>query len=141
MNRNLFKKMLLIITGSISLALGVIGLIVPVLPTTPFLLLSCFCYLRSSKKLYDWLTTHRIFGTYIYNYVTYKAVTKKAKIMALCFLWSSLMISMLLIDNLHVRLLLAAVGIGVTVHLHLLKTMQKDDVKGQRYEKSDQNAD
>ncbi len=84
---------------------------------------------------------HRVFGTYIYNYVTYKAVTKKAKIMALILLWTSLTISMLLVTNLHVRLLLSAVGIGVTVHLLLMKTIKKEEIKSQQHFESDQNTE
>lgn len=141
MNRNALKKMLLIISGSVSLALGIIGIIVPVLPTTPFLLLSCFCYLKSSKKLYDWLMHHKVLGTYIYNYVTYKAVTKKTKIMAIVMLWISLTLSILLIPNLHLRLVLLAVGIGVTAHLLFMKTIRKEESESQQYFNSDQNTE
>lgn len=137
MNLTIIKKTLLIIAGSISLALGVIGIIVPVLPTTPFLLLSCFCYLRSSKRLYEWLMHHKVFGRYIYNYMTYKAITKKAKMISLMFLWVSLTLSMLLVSNLHTRLLLLAVGIGVSAHLLLMKTIRKEDAENQQYFKSD----
>lgn len=129
MNRILFKKTLLIVIGSISLILGVIGIVIPVLPTTPFLLLSCFCYLHSSKTLYCWMMQHRVFGKYIYNYVTYRAITKKAKVISLIWLWTSLIISMILVTNLHVRLLLTAVGIGVTVHFLIIKTIRDEELK------------
>jgi len=83
---NLIKKYLLIFAGSLSLVLGVIGAFVPVLPTTPFLLLSAYCYLRSSKRLYNWLINHRVLGTYIYNYLTYRAITQRTRIVALIIL-------------------------------------------------------
>jgi len=117
------KKGLLVLAGSISLVLGVIGAFLPVLPTTPFLLLSAYCYLRSSKRLYHWLINHRIFGAYIYNYLTYRAVKRSTKIVTLIFLWATLIISATVSDSIHLRLFLLAVGIGVSIHLFALKTM------------------
>jgi len=117
------KKCLLICAGSLSLVLGVIGAFIPVLPTTPFLLLSAYCYLRSSKRLYHWLINHRVFGTYIYNYLTYRAITKRTRVVALIFLWATLLTSASISENLHLRLFLLAVGIGVSIHLYVLKTM------------------
>lgn len=119
------KNILLIIAGSLSLALGMIGLILPVLPTTPFLLLTAYCYLRSSKQMHNWLINHKVFGSYIYNYVTYRAVEKKTKVIALVFLWISLILSILIVDNLLVRLVLLVVGLAVTTHIASLKTIDK----------------
>ena len=85
MKRKIVKKYLLIISGTVSLLLGVIGIVIPVLPTTPFLLLSTFCYLHSSKSLYNWLINNKIFGKYIYNYVNFKAIKKNTKIGAVYF--------------------------------------------------------
>lgn len=124
MIRKEIQKYLLIFLGTISLILGMIGVLIPVLPTTPFLLLASFCYIRSSKRLYDWLINHKLFGSYIYNYMTHRAVEPKAKITAITFLWTSLILSMVLVPILHLRLFLAAVGIGVSVHLLTLKTIR-----------------
>lgn len=117
------KKYVLIFIGSISLTLGIAGVFIPVLPTTPFLLISSFCYIHSSKRLYNWLINHKIFGEYIYNYMTYRAVKRSTKIGALIFLWLSLMISMLIVSNLHLRIFLFTVGVGVSIHLFTLKTL------------------
>lgn len=119
------KKYLLIGLGSLSLALGAVGVAIPVLPTTPFLLIVLFCYLRSSHRLYDWLIHHRLFGTYLYNYVTYRAVPRNTKIGAIIILWFGLITSMILVDKLFVRLILLAVGIVVSIHILLLKTLEK----------------
>lgn len=119
------KKYLLIGLGSLSLALGAVGVAIPVLPTTPFLLIALFCYLRSSHRLYDWLIHHRLFGTYLYNYVTYRAVPRNTKIGAMIILWFGLITSMILVDKLFVRLILLAVGIVVSIHILLLKTLEK----------------
>ena len=117
------KKYVLLAAGSIALALGVIGIFIPVLPTTPFLLISAYCYLRSSKRMYNWLIHHRVLGIYIYNYLEYRAVPRNTKIGALVFLWLTLTISMLLISNWHVRPILLIVGICVSIHLFTLKTL------------------
>lgn len=125
---NSIKKYLLLFIGTLSLGLGIIGILLPVLPTTPFLLLSSFCYLRSSKRLYNWLIYHRIFGAYLYNYLIYKAVTRRTKIVALIFLWWGLTVPMLLINLLYVRLFLSFIGIAVSVHLLMLKTIKTSDM-------------
>mgnify|MGYP000989368112 CR=1 FL=1 len=117
------KKYMLIIAGVLTLCLGVVGIFIPVLPTTPFLLLSAMCFLRSSAKLYNWLINHKVFGEYIYNYLNYRAVKKSAKISALIFLWTSILISVLLIDNLHVKILLLIIAACVTIHISKLKTL------------------
>jgi uncharacterized membrane protein YbaN (DUF454 family) len=125
----LIKKYLYAFGGTVSLALGVTGIFIPVLPTTPFLLLSSFCYLRSSEQMYNWLITHKIFGVYIYNYLTFKAIPKKTKVGTMIFLWLMLIISMFLVSSMHIRILLIGVGIGVTFHLVTLKTLSHEKVK------------
>lgn len=123
------KKYLLIIAGLITLCLGIIGVFIPVLPTTPFLLLSAMCFLRSSTKLYNWLINHKIFGEYIYNYMKYRAVKKSAKISAIIFLWASILISILLIDNPYVKILLLVIATCVTIHILKLKTLKISNTK------------
>lgn len=125
---NSVKRYLLLFIGTLSLVLGAIGILLPVMPTTPFLLLASFCYLRSSKRLYNWLVYHKIFGAYLYNYLTYQAVTKSTKVGALIFLWWGLIVSMLLVNHPHVRLLLVCIGIAVSIHLLMLKTIKKSDM-------------
>ena len=122
------KKYLFIILGSICLVLGSVGIILPLLPTTPFLLLSAFFYLKSSQKLYDWLLNHKIFGIYIYSYINYHAIDLKAKITSLSLLWITLVISMVLIEKLLVTVILIIIGFSVTFHLLTLKTMSKDEM-------------
>jgi len=118
------KKILLIIAGIISFALGVLGIFLPVLPTTPFLLLASFCFYRSSEKLHNWLNNHKIFGSYISNYMKYHAVRRRVKVGAISFLWITLSISAILVENIYVRILLGAIGIAVTIHILSLKTLE-----------------
>lgn len=120
------KKYILLISGTIALLLGVIGALIPVLPTTPFLLIAAYCYLRSSKRLYNKLINHKIIGKYIYCYFTYRAVPRKSKIGSIILLWAALIASMLLIRKLFVVLLLVVIGAGVTVHLLLLKNLSEE---------------
>ena len=120
------KKYLLIFLGTVSFTLGIVGVILPVLPTTPFLLLASLCYIRSSKRLYNWLINHKIFGEYIYNYLTYRKVKKSTKLGALIFLWLSLLTSIMVVSNLHLRIFLIIVGVGVSIHLFTLKTMREE---------------
>ena len=115
-------KYMLFLIGTISFVLGIIGVFVPVLPTTPFLLLSSFCYIRSSKRMHNWLIHNKIFGEYIYNYMTYRAVRKSVKIKALLFLWMSLLLSIYIISNLYLDIFLLLIGISVSAHLLSLKT-------------------
>lgn len=120
-------KFILIVCGSLSLSIGIFGLFLPVLPTTPFLLLSAFCYLRSSQKLYHWLMYHRVFGKYISNYMLLRAVKRSVKIGAIVFLWCSLGLSIVLIDHLYIKLLLGVIGIAVSIHILKLKTIKEEN--------------
>ena len=65
---------ILIISGSFFFELGIIGIVIPLLPTTPFLLLAAACYSRSSKKFYNWLLNNKWFGPYITNYLDGKGI-------------------------------------------------------------------
>lgn len=124
------KRTLLVAAGSVSLALGVAGVFLPLLPTTPFLLLASFCYARSSRRLYGWLINHRVFGPYIFNYVTYRAVSRSVKVGTLILLWSTLLVSIMLVNNIYIRVVLLVVGVGVSVHVLTLKTMVKQSPAG-----------
>lgn len=119
------KQLILLIIGSISLFLGSIGLVLPILPTTPFLLLSAYCYLNSSKRLYRWLMSHPIFGLHLYHYMKYHAVRKSAKVGALLFLWLSLGTSIYFIQSLWLQIILAVIGVLVSIHILSLKTLPK----------------
>ncbi len=122
---NTTKKYLFIAAGSVSVALGVVGIFLPLLPTVPFLLLAAFLYARSSQRLYNWLKNHRVLGPYIYDYVTYRSVRLNVKVGTLLLLWLTLSVSILLVPNLYVRIFLLAVGCGVSIHVLTLKTLVK----------------
>lgn len=77
------KKTLWLIAGLLCLGLGLIGVVLPILPTTPFMLLAAFFFAKSSKRLHNWLVTHRQFGPSIKNWHQYGAISKRAKIAAI----------------------------------------------------------
>ncbi len=122
----MIKKYLLIAAGVISLNLGIIGIFVPILPTTPFILLAAACFMKSSNSLYQWLTNHKYFGKYIENYIKYKAVTLKSKIISIVILWIVILISVIIVKIIWLKILLVIIAIGVTIHLLKLKIMRKD---------------
>ena len=102
--------------------LGLIGVFLPVLPTTPFLLLAAFCFTRSSQRLTRMLTGNRLLGSYLRDYLEGKGMPLKNKLVTLLLLWAVLGCTIaFVIDNLIIRLVLLAVLIGVTVHIVSLK--------------------
>jgi uncharacterized membrane protein YbaN (DUF454 family) len=115
---------LLIVIGTIAVVLGVVGMFVPILPTTPFLLLAAACYARSSERFLHWLLHNRLFGAYIRNYREGRGMPRTTKILTLAALWFTLGLSAAFATSaLWLRLLLAGIGIGVTIHLLRLRTM------------------
>ena len=115
-------KVLLLISGFICLILGMVGIILPVLPTTPFVLLAAICFSSANERLYEMLRRNRIFGPFIENYRTGKGISKKHKIAAVIFVWSGLLTSMLITKVTIMYFVLSIVGICVTIHLLMLKS-------------------
>ena len=119
-------KLLLIIAGTIFVGLGVIGIFLPVIPATPFLLLAAACYARSSRRFYCWLLNNRWFGVYIKNYRQKKGMSLKMKILTVALLWLTILISVIFaVQSLALRIVLIIIAIGVSVHLLSLKTLKE----------------
>ena len=113
----------LISLGLISVALGTIGIFVPLLPTTPFLLLAAACFIYSSQTMYKWLLTNRIFGRYLNDYIESKGIPLRIKIGTLVFLWGTIITSMIFFtDSILVRIMLLFIASAVTLHLFWIKT-------------------
>lgn len=135
------RSIALIVAGSLCVGLATLGIFVPLLPTTPFLLLAAACYMRSSDRLYEWLTHHKWFGTYIRSYREHRAITLWTKILSITLLWCTMTYSALaLVSSWVVRAVLAAIAIGVTVHLLSLKTATPDMLKLQLEEDAETQA-
>jgi len=117
------KNIVLIIIGSISVALGVIGIFIPILPTTPFLLLAAYCYFEGSPKLYTLLLNNRFLGEYIKNFREHKSIPLKTKIFAISMLWLTVGYCIIyLIPLLIIKILLFIIASVVTVHILSFKT-------------------
>ena len=116
-------KYILIAGGTICVAFGVMGIFIPVLPTTPFLLLAAALYFRSSETLYNKLVEHRILGKYIRNYLENNSIPVRAKIMGVSLVWlTNLFCIFWIVPAIEIKILLFAVAIGVTIFLLSLKT-------------------
>lgn len=118
----LMIRALFTVLGTVALALGLLGIFLPLLPTTPFLLLAAFCYLRGSPRLHAWLMSHRILGPYIRDFQSGRGIPLRSKCIALALMWPSLALSAWIMPVPWVRWLLLIPGIGVTIYLWRLPT-------------------
>jgi uncharacterized membrane protein YbaN (DUF454 family) len=116
------KRRLLIGAGTLCVGLGIIGVFVPILPTTPFLLLAAACYMRSSQRFYEWLTNNRIFGAYVRNYIEGRGMPARIKVFTVLFLWLAIGLSITYgVQDTVIRIVLICVAIGVTIHVCLIR--------------------
>ncbi|UCD00575.1 MAG: YbaN family protein [Promethearchaeota archaeon] len=113
---------LIFLGGFISLILGIIGIPIPIIPTTPFLLLASAAFAKSSEKFNRWLLNNKILGAYIKNYREGKGLPLKIKVITLSLLWIMILVSMFfLMDLLWVQILLICIAIAVSIHIILIK--------------------
>lgn len=105
--------------------LGVLGVFLPLLPTTPFLLLAAYLFSRSSERFYNWLMNHRIVGNYIRNYREKKGISLKVKISSLSLLWVTILYSaFFVVGLLWVKILLLLIAAAVSIHILSFKTLR-----------------
>lgn len=124
---NDLKRTLLIACGTLSVALGVVGILFPVLPTTPFLLLAAVCYARSSERFYHWLLTNRWLGEYIRNYREGRGIPLKQKVLTITLLWLSIgYAAVFVVPFWWLKLILFGIAAGVTIHLVRTKTYRPE---------------
>lgn len=116
------RRRLLYIAGWLSLALGVIGAFLPILPTTPFLLLASACFMRSSPKAAEWMLNNRYFGEYVRDFQENRGIPMGVKIRAIVIMWASLAVSAYVMPVPWARWLLLIPGTGVTIFLLRYKT-------------------
>ena len=125
--KDIVIKGILVVSGTFFLVLGIIGIFIPLLPTTPFLLLAAACYIRGSKKFYNWLIKNRWLGEYIKNYQEGKGIPLNIKIISIMFLWITIIFSIIMIvSNIFIRIILIIIAIGVTIHILTIKTTKKN---------------
>lgn len=121
---NNIVKALLILIGTFAIALGVIGIIVPLLPTTPLLLLGAACYIRSSEKLYRLLIRNKWLGVYIDDFQKKRGISLKNKIISISALWLSMGISLYFsISSLWISALLVGIAVSVSALILSFRTV------------------
>ena len=127
------KRALWFIAGTICLVLGAIGIVLPILPTTPFLLAAAACYYKSSPRMHKWLLNNKWFGEYIRNYKEGRGLPLKTKITASAVLWLTIGISTVFVLNrllpealvFPMQVIMIAVAVAVSVHIFRLPTYRK----------------
>jgi uncharacterized protein len=115
------KKAVLVAAGSVCLALAVLGVFLPLLPTTPFLLLASACYVRSSERLHGWLMGNRLLGGYIRNFKERRGIPLRGRIVTVVLLWLPLLYSVYRLDILWLEALLVLMGLTWSVLILRMK--------------------
>jgi uncharacterized membrane protein YbaN (DUF454 family) len=120
------KRAALLVLGTVMVALGVVGILLPVLPTTCFLLAAAACYGRSSERFYRWLFTNPLFGEYLRTYRDERAMPSRIKYGSMALLWISIGSSaVFFVDALWLRILLFGIAVAVTTHVASLRTLRR----------------
>lgn len=119
---NRLVRYLLLGIGLLSLILGVVGIFVPLLPTTPFLLLSAACFMRSSRRFHTWLVTHPHLGPWIRDYLDGEGIPLKGKVYAIGLMWTSILLSCYFVPVLPARIFLLTSATLVTLYILKQKT-------------------
>src|SRR5690554_6355908 len=111
-------RVLLLVIGFLRLAVSVLGILLPVLPTTHFCIIATACFIRTSPKFYDWLVDHPKLGKYVVYYLDGKGIPKKAKVYTLVVLWSTMFITaFIVLDSAIVRVILPSIGFLVSIYI------------------------
>ena len=120
-------RIFLIIVGSVSLVLGILGTFLPMLPTTPFLLLSAAAWVKASPSLYEWLVNHRVFGEYIRNFREYRAIPLRVKIISVSLVWLTIgyCIFAVVDEWWWAQVLMALLATAISWHILSFKTLKK----------------
>ncbi|WP_130807826.1 YbaN family protein [Senegalia massiliensis] len=117
------KKIILIIIGSLSLIFGTIGIILPVLPTTPFLLLSLACFVKSSDRLYKFILNNKYLAPYVSDYIKGNGIPLKAKKRAILLIWLTIGFSVIFVlDKLILRIMLLTIASTVSIYIWTRET-------------------
>jgi uncharacterized membrane protein YbaN (DUF454 family) len=118
-------RIMYVALGSIALGLGVLGIFLPVLPTTPFLLLAAALYCKGSPRLYRWLLESKHLGPYIRNFREQRAIPLRVKVISISMMWATIVLSAFLAVNVWwLRVLLFAVAAAVTWHILSFRTLR-----------------
>lgn len=123
---NPLLRYFLFVIGCLSVVLGVLGIFLPLLPTTPFILLAAACFARSSDSFYRWITSHPRFGPMIADYLAGKGLPLRAKRMAITLLWISITVGCFWVDFVWARVAMLLTASAVSLYILRLPTAQLD---------------
>ena len=126
-SRNGIIRVILLICGFLFTFLAILGAILPIVPTTPFLIVAAACFYKSSERFYKMIMYNRYFGHYLRDYKSGNGIPLRVKIMALVFLWTSTLVSVFVfIPYLWLEILVIAVNTAITIHLYFVRTKKTD---------------
>ncbi|MBR2326481.1 MAG: YbaN family protein [Alistipes sp.] len=122
----------LIIVGCVSLVLGVAGMFLPLLPTTPFLLLSAAVWVKASPRLYSWLLNHKVFGEYIRNFREHRAIPLRVKVVSVSLVWFTIGYCIFAVVDKWwwAQVLMALLAIAISWHILSFATLKKEERRG-----------
>jgi uncharacterized membrane protein YbaN (DUF454 family) len=116
------RRWLLLAAGGLCLGVGFVGIFLPLVPTTPLVIVAAICFARSSQRAYGWLTSNRLFGGHLRDYLEGKGLAWKARLAVLGFMWLVTgLTALLVVENLAIRSALVVVAVAVTIHVALLR--------------------
>ena len=115
------------VVGTVSLVLAVAGIFLPLLPTTPFLLLASACYLKGSKRLHSWLMNNRHLGPYIEGFQQRRGIPLRAKVVTIAVIWASVLFSIYKLDIFAVKAMLVVGGLVMSTLILMMKTFKEQE--------------
>jgi uncharacterized membrane protein YbaN (DUF454 family) len=125
-HRSRWVRAFFLAAGTVALALGLIGIFLPLLPTTPFVLLAAACYARGSRRFYDWLLAQRTFGPIIHEWQHHRSIPYKTKITAIVLMSLTLGVSIVFfVQPLWLKALLALMGVGLAVWMYRMPSRDR----------------
>ncbi len=127
--KNFNKKLIFKILGVFFMVVGIIGIFLPIFPTTPFVLLAAYLFFNSSPRLFMILINNRLVGLPLYTFVTYKSISLRSKLIGVLFLWTSGTVSMFFIDFFYVKLVMFIVFTAVTFHIFSFRNLTDEEKK------------
>lgn len=111
------KNSILTAVGCLALALGVLGVFLPIMPTVPFILLAAACFSRSSPRFHQWLLAHKYMGPIVRQYEEGQGLPRRIKVRVIFFTWAGMLLSMFIVGQLWAVALLTCIGLGVSIYI------------------------
>ncbi len=116
----------LLTAGTVLVGIGILGIFLPLLPTTVFFLMAAWCYARSSRRFYEWLHHNKYFGKYLKNYREGNGISIPSKISTIVILWGGILYSIFVTQSFILELILLTIAIGVTIHIVVIPTQRSE---------------